>query len=191
MTLPDVLTRISSGMFMDCTALKSVKIPESVNRIGSQSFYLCSSLQTITFPSSVKMIDSEALRGCEKLEMLIFACSDPIIETPNIYGSLTAAQGYLGTKLNAVVYGIEDSTVQKFAADYNFEFKLLSELPKEEPPAEEEPPLAPEGSVFCDANGDRKVTSEDAQMVLQYYVANLTKKHPTWYQITGNPNAPE
>ena len=51
-------------------------------------------------------------------------------------------------------------------------------------------PLAPEGSVFCDADGDGEITVGDAQCVLQYYTETLAQKTPSWHAITGNPDIP-
>ena len=185
--LPENLTRISDGLFLMCSSLKEITIPEKVNRIGIQAFYLCSTLKEIVFPESVKTFDTEVLRGCDSLETIAVRCPAPHIERQGVWGAADPAKTSLDSYLLklATVYGTEGSSVQTFAEANNFPFKTLEELPgtvQPEPPFE--CPLAPEGSVFCDADGDMEVTAADAQLVLRYAVDILAGKRPTWKVLT-------
>lgn len=65
-TIPDGVTEIGSGAFLDCTSLVSITIPNSVTKIGSDAFAGCSSLTSITMPESVTLFGS-AFTGCSSL----------------------------------------------------------------------------------------------------------------------------
>ena len=66
-TIPDGVTNIGDGAFMNCTNLVKVTIPDSVTNIGSNAFYNCTSLESITIPDSVTSIGGNAFSGCTNL----------------------------------------------------------------------------------------------------------------------------
>ena len=43
----------------------------------------------------------------------------------------------------------------------------------------------------ADVDGDGTLTSSDAQCILQYYVNRIVGNTITWFELTGNPNAPD
>ena len=43
--VPDGVTAIAEGLFLDCKLLVSIVIPESVNSIGNVAFDICESLK--------------------------------------------------------------------------------------------------------------------------------------------------
>ena len=57
-TLPESLTAINSTVFSGCTSLTEIVIPDSVTSIGSCAFQNCSGLTEITLPESLTTIGS-------------------------------------------------------------------------------------------------------------------------------------
>ena len=71
LVIPNGVTSIPSGAFIDCTSLTSVTIPDSVTSIGSSAFSGCTSLTGITIPDSVTSIGSSAFSDCSSLTSII------------------------------------------------------------------------------------------------------------------------
>ena len=69
-TIPETVTLIGEGAFMDCNSLQSVNIPEAVKGIDRGAFVGCASLTDITIPSAVTYIQEEAFTGCMSLQTL-------------------------------------------------------------------------------------------------------------------------
>ena len=67
-TVPDGITFIAEGAFVNDTKLTEVIIPDSVTAIGSGAFYGCTSLSSITIPDSVTSLGTMAFYGCVSLE---------------------------------------------------------------------------------------------------------------------------
>jgi hypothetical protein len=63
-TIPNSVTRISSGAFIDGSSLASVIIPDSVTSIGNQAFADCFALVNMTIPDSVTSIGDRAFSSC-------------------------------------------------------------------------------------------------------------------------------
>jgi hypothetical protein len=79
-TLPDTLTLIGEGAFMDCTSLESINIPETVTGIDRGAFVDCVSLTEITVPAACGYIREEAFTACEGLRDLTIMNPDIIYE---------------------------------------------------------------------------------------------------------------
>ena len=62
--IPNGVTSIDIGAFVNCKNLKTVTLPDSVTKIGSFAFYGCKSLQTIKIPDSVTEIEHGAFVEC-------------------------------------------------------------------------------------------------------------------------------
>lgn len=55
-TVPDFITIIADGCFVDCPSLESIVIPASVKRIGD-CFHHCINLKTIDMPDDIDVDD--------------------------------------------------------------------------------------------------------------------------------------
>lgn len=69
--LPDGITTIGEGAFMDCSALIDITIPETVSQICRAAFAGCSSLATVELSATVSEVQEEAFTGCAALSQLI------------------------------------------------------------------------------------------------------------------------
>ncbi|MBE6861669.1 MAG: leucine-rich repeat domain-containing protein [Ruminococcus sp.] len=69
-TLPESITLIAEGAFMDCSSLESINIPEAVGGIDRGAFVACTSLAEITIPANVQYIREEAFTACEAMTSL-------------------------------------------------------------------------------------------------------------------------
>ena len=63
-TLPDTITSIGDGAFVDCVLLKSITIPESVTSIGQAAFSGCVSLTSVDIPKNVSTVGVAAFVNC-------------------------------------------------------------------------------------------------------------------------------
>ena len=68
--IPNSMTKISSGTFLQCTSLTSITLPNSITHIGSYAFSDCTGLTSITLPNSVTTIDDFAFQGCKNLSSI-------------------------------------------------------------------------------------------------------------------------
>ena len=66
-SIPETVTSISNGAFLDCSSLNSVSIGENVTSIGDDAFKGCSNLNAITIPNNVTSIGSRAFYECTSL----------------------------------------------------------------------------------------------------------------------------
>lgn len=66
--IPDTVTEIGNGAFMDFYNLEYIYIPESVTKIDDNAFNGCSQLASISIPYSVKEIGESAFSYCESLQ---------------------------------------------------------------------------------------------------------------------------
>lgn len=62
--IPDGVTNIEDGAFVNCSGLRSVTIPCGVQRVGVWAFMDCSNLTSVTIPNSLTSVRADAFRGC-------------------------------------------------------------------------------------------------------------------------------
>ena len=74
-TLPEGLTNIKFGMFVNCSSLEKITIPNSVKSIGENAFYGCSSLKSIVIPEGVTSIGRMAFLDCKSLSSITIPSS--------------------------------------------------------------------------------------------------------------------
>lgn len=69
--IPNTVTVIKFGAFLDCISLRSVIIPNSVVSIEYEAFSGCTNLTEIEIPNSVKSIGGSVFWGCRNLKSLV------------------------------------------------------------------------------------------------------------------------
>ena len=69
-TLPNTITTIDNGTFMECTSLVDINLPDSIITIGQSAFYGCSSIKKIEVPTNTKTIRDMAFYSCNSLKEL-------------------------------------------------------------------------------------------------------------------------
>lgn len=69
--LPDTVTEIDEGAFVDMDVLERVELPTSLKYIGRSAFRDCKRLKSMEFPEGLEVIDSFAFAGCTSLRSAI------------------------------------------------------------------------------------------------------------------------
>ena len=75
--IPNSVTSIGEGAFLECSKLSSITIPNSVTSIGEEAFKECSLLSSITIPNSVTSIGKGAFLSCNSLQEIICKTTTP------------------------------------------------------------------------------------------------------------------
>ena len=65
--IPEGVTILGNGCFMECTSLTSITLPESLTSLGASCFEYCSSLTSITLPESLTSLEYGCFASCESL----------------------------------------------------------------------------------------------------------------------------
>jgi len=65
--LPEGLSAIPTGAFMDCAQLLSIEFPEGLTMIGESAFENCSSLHSIDIPAGVIVLLPRVFKQCKSL----------------------------------------------------------------------------------------------------------------------------
>ena len=68
--IPETVTMIGEGAFLDCFNLESVNLPSKITMIYSYTFSGCGKLKEISIPSGVTYIGEEAFADCISLERI-------------------------------------------------------------------------------------------------------------------------
>ena len=68
--IPDGVTEIGWGAFIDCASMTSVMIPNSVREIAGCAFMDCSGLKSVNIPNGVVVIGGCAFSGCRELRSI-------------------------------------------------------------------------------------------------------------------------
>lgn len=111
--VPEGVTTIGSGTFLDCTSLKRVSLPQSLVWIEDNAFEGCTSLERIELPVSVKWIGYKAFMGCSSLSEAIFPEALQVIES----------SAFQGTSLTRV--SLPEQAVNNSALDFVFDSGVL------------------------------------------------------------------
>lgn len=204
--LPSTVSTLGNSVFSGCESLKSITIPGKVTDIPENAFANCTALSKVTLENGIKTITSGAFAHCSALEELTIPASVTKVGSGGGYSifrswSASAAENVksvtienpdcvindlTGTEeLPLIIYGYEGSTAQTYcenAKPYDYvEFKSIGEKP-------EKPAYT---GLFGDIDGNGIVDGFDSQFVLIYYAETMVGNSPSWYEITGNPNAPD
>ena len=65
--IPNGVTRINDGAFLNCSNLTGITIPSSVTHIGFYAFGYCTALTSVTIPNSITSIGGQAFYECSGL----------------------------------------------------------------------------------------------------------------------------
>ncbi|WP_294412833.1 leucine-rich repeat protein, partial [uncultured Ruminococcus sp.] len=141
-TLSKNITRLSTGMFFECTSLKEFAIPDNIQEIGNSTFYNCTNLASITIPESVTSIKECAFSGCSKLYEVTIPESVSSINN-SAFAKCTGLKSIIilnpDCKIEdyalsmcdtGTIYGYKGSTAQKYAEKYNYNFEIISSIAK-------------------------------------------------------------
>ena len=132
--IPDTVTRIGFGAFIECNSLQQITIPNSVVEIGDEAFWRCKALHQVYLPNSVSNIGEDAFADCRSLQQIIIPHGssekfkkildkglwDKIVEPSNIESNrLSNELESLSTTFtnNAIENGIEDEFGLIFSKD--------------------------------------------------------------------------
>lgn len=97
--IPDGVTHLHGGMFINCKDLKRVTLPEGIENIGMYAFTRCTALTDIDVPVSVREIGQYAFSECTALERITIPRNTEKIDKYAFYGCATLGEFYyLGTK---------------------------------------------------------------------------------------------
>lgn len=157
--LPKGLISIGEYAFDSCYALNSITIPNSVTNMGMAAFYDCSALETATLGRGLTTIETGAFFRCYGLKSVVIPNTVTTIKAFAFYacGELTDVY-FTGTEeqWNAIeISNIDFSNDPLLYAPIHFNYV---------------PPY-----VLGDANGDDKITSADAALILRYVVSLATE----------------
>ena len=97
--IPNGVTSIAAGLFIECPNLTNVTIPNSVTNIGNGAFCFCDRLFSITIPASVTKIVSQAFQYCLNLTNVYFLGNAPGVDLDDVIGDNNATAYYLQGKI--------------------------------------------------------------------------------------------
>jgi len=100
--VPDNVTTIGYGAFINCSNLKNIEISDGVTTIGKEAFYNCDNLKTIRIPNSVTVIGENTFQYCRGLSAVEVGWQHPISVSSGIFLASSVANATLivpdGTK---------------------------------------------------------------------------------------------
>lgn len=118
--IPDSVTEIGEGAFMNWKALKEIAIPDGITVLNDYLFKNCSSLSVLTLPTKMKSIGKEVFYGCYSLKILTI----PEGIKKLTYHTVSSGLSSKGA-LEELVLPVSMSKVEKYAfSGYSNPFKL-------------------------------------------------------------------
>lgn len=115
--IPEGITTLDYGAFLDCSALTSVTLPSTLTTIASQVF--CNTALTeIVLPPAVSSIGTEAFAFSSSLKKLVIL---------NKNCSISDFARTLGVPGTTVIYGYAGSTAQTYAKNHGYTFRTLTD----------------------------------------------------------------
>ena len=108
-----------------CTG--TVTVPDYVTAIGDYAFYSCPGLKVVILPESVKSVGKYAFCDCPDLHSVLFL--NPECEIPAQKSTVSNKKnGNTKDFYKGIIYGVKDSTAQKFAKRMGFRFEDTEEF---------------------------------------------------------------
>lgn len=179
--LGNALKEVPERAFSDCELLSTLTFPKlSLKSIGDYSFSNCISITSLKFPNSVKSIGRSAFSNNQALETLdlgrgITEIGNYAFENCPLLLSVTIPQNV--TTVGRYAFATRVDNI--FSHPKNFSFSCYSDCPSAIIYAAEagvDPYLIDLQKTikYGDVNGDNKVTTEDARIILRIH-AKLTE----------------
>ena len=84
-TVPDFVSNICYGAFINCSNLKNIEISEGVVSIGREAFYNCDKLETIKIPRSVTTMGENTFQYCRSISTIEVNREYPISVSSGIF----------------------------------------------------------------------------------------------------------
>lgn len=179
--LGSALTSVPKRAFSNCELLSTITFPKlSLKSISDYAFSNCISLTSLKFPNSVKSIGRSAFSNNQALESLdlgrgINEIGDYAFENCPLLLNITLPQNV--TTVGRYAFAVRDNNI--FAHPQGFSFSCYSTCSSAIIYAAEagvDPYLLDLQKTvkYGDVNGDGKVTTEDASLVLKAH-ANLSE----------------
>lgn len=166
LTIPSSVKTIGDGAFWSCSGLSSINIENGVTYIGGSAFKFCMSVTDVSIPGSVKTIEGCAFSENRQLKKIVIPASVGLIGQ-GCFRYCYSLDSVTIMNPECVIYddddtfpyytdilGIEDSTAHNYAKKYDRTFKSFDSL-----------------NLYGDADGDGKITANDASLVLTEYAA--------------------
>lgn len=108
-----------------CTG--TVTVPDYVVAVSDYAFYSCEGLKTVILPESVKSVGKYAFCDCPDLRSVLFL--NPECEIPAEATTISnKPTGYDKDYYRGIIYGIEDSSAERFAKKMHFRFEDKEEF---------------------------------------------------------------
>ena len=166
--LPNSVITVPERTFSGCTMLSEVRFGRKTARIQEAAFEGCKSLRTVTLPPAFSALSAFAFSYCTNLEQLTVKSTDCLFPDA---ADTTVCNGKQDGKAfyHGVICGYDDSTVQKFAAQFGLDFVSLGP--------------APEYYAAGDVDNDSQVGLSDAQAVLREYTDVMAGKKPAFSEL--------
>ncbi len=173
------LTAIPKRAFSDCELLANITFPKlSLKSIEDYAFANCISITKLTFPNSLNHIGNSAFSHNELLESVSFPKGSLVIsnyafENCPLLLNVTIPENV--TSVGRYAFALRDDNVFTHAKDFKFScYSTCSSAIVYASEAGVDPYLVDLNQYvkFGDVNGDNKVTTDDARLVLRAF-ANL------------------
>ncbi|MCR4639484.1 leucine-rich repeat domain-containing protein [Ruminococcus sp.] len=148
-TIPDNVSLINSGAFLNSDNLESVRFNKEVQTIGSYAFFNCDKLNNVVLPDSVAEIGYYAFAQCESLKDIVF--SENIIKAD---GDIITDSPWFDEQPDGIVY------IGKVL------YKVKGRLPENSDVTVKEGTVSICNSAFCTEDGEYgKNTEGDKKLI--------------------------
>ena len=108
-TLPTGVNTINDEAFRGCTALMSCNFPSALTTIGWLAFYECSSLENIIIPRTTNSIDAGAFGGCTGVTRV------EVNKSNTTYDSRDNCNAIIRTADNTMVFSCKNTSIPETA----------------------------------------------------------------------------